>query len=186
MSRAALGFRAPCSRRRWWVIIANVIVVHASAMSARSEHLRACLGCKFVQRAKEFAQRGCPNCEAILEVRCFLALFCVGIGSTFADRSFTPLANGLQMMQDQERVFQCTTSNYDGLIALIRPEQSWVAKWQRIGASSPGQEQGCKGDACTNPFFLMFLRSEKRVPGLYAVKTEGGLPQDLQERLRGG
>lgn len=63
------------------------------------------------------------------------------------------------MMQDTDQVIRCTTSNYDGLIALIRPEESWVAKWQRI---------------------------EKRVPGLYAVKTEGNLPQDLQERMRGG
>ena len=37
------------------------------------------------------------------------------------------------MMQDPDQVMKCTTSNYDGLIALIKPEESWVAKWQRIG-----------------------------------------------------
>lgn len=36
--------------------------------SSRAEHLRACLGCTFVQRAREFQQRGCPNCEGILQV----------------------------------------------------------------------------------------------------------------------
>ena len=41
----------------------------------------------------------------------------------------------LQMTQDQSKVIECTTSRFDGLIAMIHPESSWVAKWNRIGAS---------------------------------------------------
>ena len=28
---------------------------------------------------------------------------------------------------------QCTTSYFEGTIALVDPQGSWVAKWQRIG-----------------------------------------------------
>lgn len=38
-----------------------------------------------------------------------------------------------QMQQDGRRVAQCTTAVFDGMIAMTRPEDSWVAKWQRIG-----------------------------------------------------
>lgn len=89
------------------------------------------------------------------------------------------------MMQDTEQVIRCTTSNYDGLIALIKPEESWVAKWQRIGTfSSP--VLFATSLLLTYFSFPSSCRAEKRVPGLYAVKTEGNLPQDLQERMRGG
>ncbi|PWN92489.1 transcription initiation protein spt4 [Acaromyces ingoldii] len=101
-------------------------------MSSRSdrENLRACLSCAFVQRAREFFQRGCPNCEVIL-----------------------------QMSNDMERVIECTTSQFDGLIGLVQPKASWVAKWQRI---------------------------ENRMPGLYCVKSSGNLPGYLRERMEAG
>lgn len=37
------------------------------------------------------------------------------------------------MQGSQENIGAFTTSNYDGLICMLQPEQSWVAKWQRIG-----------------------------------------------------
>ncbi|KDN52622.1 putative SPT4-transcription elongation protein [Tilletiaria anomala UBC 951] len=86
--------------------------------------LRACLRCQFVQRGADFNARGCPNCEAVL-----------------------------QMQGSQDTVLDCTTSNFDGLVSMIHPDQSWVAKWQHI---------------------------EKRVPGLYAVKTTGRLPEQYE------
>lgn len=60
------------------------------------------------------------------------------------------------MQQDGRRVAQCTTAVFDGLIAMAKPEESWVAKWQRI---------------------------EKRSPGLYAVKVTGRLMIEDRERL---
>lgn len=56
------------------------------------------------------------------------------------------------MQGSQDRVAECTTSNFDGMISMLRPEESWVAKWQRI---------------------------EKRLPGLYAVKVVGRLPEGI-------
>lgn len=78
------------------------------------------------------------------------------------------------MTQDQQRVIECTTSKFDGLISLIRPEESWVAKWQRIGMWFIRQSI----DA--HVFSL-----EKRTPGLYAVKTSGRLPDYLHEKMYG-
>ncbi|KAH8930019.1 transcription initiation Spt4 [Atractiella rhizophila] len=78
--------------------------------------------------AAEFKKQGCPNCDDILK-----------------------------MKAEQERVLECTTGTYDGAIALINPEDSWVAKWQRIN---------------------------KFVPGLYAVRLTGSLPDDIQDELR--
>ncbi len=36
------------------------------------------------------------------------------------------------------RVHQCTTAYFAGLIALVSPDESWVAKWQRIDQFKPG------------------------------------------------
>ena len=61
--------------------------------------------------------------------------------------------NANEMQGSQERGADFTTSNYDGLICMLHPEQSWVAKWQRI---------------------------EKRMVGLYAVKVVGHLPEGYE------
>jgi len=49
-----------------------------------------------------------------------------------------------------------TTSNWEGSIALINPAQSWVSKWQGL----------------TN-----------YVPGLYAVRVNGTLPEEVRDEL---
>jgi transcription elongation factor SPT4 len=38
------------------------------------------------------------------------------------------------MRGSHERVAECTSTIYDGMIAMLDPEESWVARWQRIGA----------------------------------------------------
>ena len=68
-------------------------------------------------------REGCPNCEAIL---------------------------GLQ--NNSDAIQECTSQVYEGLISMGDPEQSWVAKWQRL---------------------------EKYVPGVYAVKVVGTLPSEV-------
>jgi len=44
-----------------------------------------------------------------------------------------------QMRGQPERVAECTSINFDGMIAMMDPDGSWVAKWQRISkqASRP-------------------------------------------------
>lgn len=78
--------------------------------------------CSVVRTQAQFNREGCPNCEEFLELR-----------------------NNLDGIQD------CTSSVFEGLITLTDPENSWVAKWQRL--------QGY-------------------VPGTYAVKVVGILPDD--------
>jgi len=37
------------------------------------------------------------------------------------------------MKNNKDNVYDHTSNNFDGIIALMSPEDSWVAKWQRIG-----------------------------------------------------
>jgi transcription elongation factor SPT4 len=83
----------------------------------RKADLRACLICSVIRPLSEFVDEGCPNCEDILEVR-----------------HPTLLLNysNDQMRGQPERVAECTSINFDGMIAMMDPDGSWVAKWQRI------------------------------------------------------
>ncbi|KAI5479809.1 transcription elongation factor SPT4 [Pseudohyphozyma bogoriensis] len=81
----------------------------------------------FLATPSEFKKEGCPNCEEYLEMK----------GS-------------------QDRVFDCTTAQFDGTIALMTPSKSWVAKWQR---------------------------NDKHLPGVYAVRVTGQLPSEIVEDL---
>merc|ERR1719378_31491 len=51
----------------------------------------------------------------------------------------------------------CTSSNFDGIISMMNPEDSWVAKWQRI---------------------------DKLKPGCYAVSVSGRLPNHVIKDLK--
>lgn len=39
----------------------------------------------------------------------------------------------LRMKNSKDNVYDCTSNNFDGLIAVMSPDDSWVCKWQRIG-----------------------------------------------------
>jgi len=62
----------------------------------------------------------------------------------------------MQMKQSQDRVQSCTTTHFDGVIAVIDPEQSWVARWQR---------------------------TSKYVRGMYAARVRGRVPEDVEQEL---
>jgi len=55
-----------------------------------------------------------------------------------------------------DRVTACTTTSFDGMIAMINPEASWVARWQRI---------------------------DKYVRGVYAIRVTGRVPEDVLDEL---
>ncbi|CAF2523998.1 unnamed protein product [Rotaria sp. Silwood2] len=90
-------------------------------------NLRACLICSLIKSAGMFEDDGCDNCEEYLS-----------------------------MKGNHDRVYECTSSNFEGMIALMHPEESWVAKWQRIS---------------------------HHVKGMYAVSVTGTLPRRIQREL---
>lgn len=72
-------------------------------------NLRACLLCSLVKTFDEFEQKGCDNCEYLLGLK-----------------------------HNRDMIYDCTSNNFDGLAAVVTPEESWVAKWLRINTLKPG------------------------------------------------
>ncbi|ODQ64887.1 transcription initiation Spt4 [Nadsonia fulvescens var. elongata DSM 6958] len=62
----------------------------------------------------------------------------------------------LDFTADDGLVQECTSPSFEGEVALCDAGQSWVAKWLRI---------------------------DKFQPGIYAVKVNGRLPEDVVEDL---
>ncbi|MCJ1247277.1 Transcription elongation factor SPT4 [Trapelia coarctata] len=62
----------------------------------------------------------------------------------------------LDLANHPDAVQECTSQVYEGLITLAEPGSSWVAKWQRL---------------------------DQYVPGVYAVKVVGMLPEEILQQL---
>ncbi|XP_055607255.1 transcription elongation factor SPT4 [Uranotaenia lowii] len=71
--------------------------------------LRACLVCSLVKTFDQFEIEGCENCEDFLRLK-----------------------------GNKDQVYDCTSNNFDGLIAVMQPDDSWVCKWQRINRFNKG------------------------------------------------
>jgi transcription elongation factor SPT4 len=85
-------------------------------MSSTTKKLRACMLCSLVQTPSEFRKDGCPNCAPL------------GVSDTEEQDSKRARSACFptQMKGDKDRVLECTTSAFDGLIAMVKPEDSWV------------------------------------------------------------
>ena len=70
--------------------------------------LRACKVCTLVKTFTQFVNRGCDNCEWM----------------ELADR--------------EDRVAECTSAFFEGMISVVSPGESWVARWQRLDNLKPG------------------------------------------------
>lgn len=90
--------------------------------------MRACLSCSLIKTVDQFEADGCENCDSFL-----------------------------QMKKDREAVYDCTSANFDGMVAAMDPQDSWVCKWQR-----------------TNQF----------VKGIYAISVSGELPKDVIREMK--
>jgi transcription elongation factor SPT4 len=78
------------------------------------------------------------------------------------------------MKGSQDRITSCTTTQFDGVISVIDPDSSWVARWQRTGSF--------------DFFFVLMLSanlqiSAKYVRGIYAVRVTGRIPEDVELEL---
>ncbi|XP_015124570.1 transcription elongation factor SPT4 [Diachasma alloeum] len=71
--------------------------------------LRACMVCSLIKTFDQFEMDGCENCDEFLRLK-----------------------------NNKDNVFDCTSSNFDGMIAAMSPEDSWVCKWQRINRFTKG------------------------------------------------
>ena len=45
------------------------------------------------------------------------------------------LTVGSQMKGSPDRIQACTTTHFDGTVAVVNPEKSWVGRWQRTSSS---------------------------------------------------
>lgn len=63
----------------------------------------------------------------------------------------------LQLRNSPDAIAECTSSLFEGVITMADPRASWVAKW---------------------------LRLSEYVPGIYAAKVQGALPEDIVDALR--
>ncbi|RPA79084.1 transcription initiation Spt4 [Ascobolus immersus RN42] len=90
-------------------------------------NLVACMVCSFVQTTSYFVKNGCPNCDEVIGLK-----------------------------GEPDKVDDCTSPVFEGIITLHEPGESWVAKWQRL---------------------------DGYVPGIYAVKVSGNLPQEILMQL---
>ncbi|KAI0194128.1 Spt4/RpoE2 zinc finger-domain-containing protein [Xylaria flabelliformis] len=62
----------------------------------------------------------------------------------------------LELRGNSDGLESCTSTVFEGLITVANPKRSWVAKWQRI---------------------------ENFVPGVYATKVSGSIPEDIRNGL---
>jgi transcription elongation factor SPT4 len=101
--------------------------IGSASIPLEMKKLRACLRCSLIKTVDQFYDEGCENCPF------------------------------LRLDGQLPRVMEATTAYYEGMIALVSPEGSWVARWQRI---------------------------EKSFPGLYAISVVGELSDDLKDICR--
>jgi transcription elongation factor SPT4 len=76
------------------------------------------------------------------------------------------------MRNDGERVELCTSNDFEGMIALVDPKDSWVGRWQRI----------CKPTAFVSS--LSHPSQANYTKGIYAARVSGTLPEEIQEELQ--
>lgn len=63
----------------------------------------------------------------------------------------------MQLRHHRDMVLNCTTANFSGMISMCQPDDSWVARWQRI---------------------------TRRVRGMYAIQVSGKLPPAVADEIR--
>lgn len=65
------------------------------------------------------------------ETRKLRACMICGLVKTFEQFNRNECENCKVYLSAADFVESCTTTNFEGLISLMKPESSWVAKWQR-------------------------------------------------------
>jgi len=95
---------------------------------AGMNNLRACIPCLLVKTYKQFMEEGCENCMPAFD-----------------------------MKDDPEKISDCTTAQFEGLMAMTVPDRSWVARWQFV---------------------------QNFIPGVYALKVKGEVSESTTRELQ--
>lgn len=70
--------------------------------------LRACLKCRLIKTESQWLKEGCDNCP------------------------------NLEIQGDVDRMVDCTTPGFEGVIALMAPMKSWMGRWNKLDAGIEG------------------------------------------------
>lgn len=76
------------------------------------------------------------------------------------------------MKNNKDNVYDCTSNNFDGMIAVMSPEDSWVCKWQRIS-------KYLKLLLLFTVISFQKLFSGRFTRGIYAISVSGRLPKGI-------
>eukprot|EP01114_Cavostelium_apophysatum_P012961 TRINITY_DN3036_c0_g1_i1.p1 TRINITY_DN3036_c0_g1~~TRINITY_DN3036_c0_g1_i1.p1 ORF type:complete len:129 (-),score=21.31 TRINITY_DN3036_c0_g1_i1:42-428(-) len=103
---------------------------HVSQVPDNMKNLRACFFCSQVKTSEQFDMYGCSNCE-----------------------------DWLGLKQNKPKIEECTSASFEGMFALIDPDASWVARWQRVNG-------------------------KQYAKGMYAISVNGNPPSSVINELR--
>ncbi|KAJ8313113.1 hypothetical protein KUTeg_010486 [Tegillarca granosa] len=90
----------------------------------------------------------------------------------------------LHLKNNRDGVYDCTSSNFDGVVALMSPDDSWVAKWQRICKFILFASLGKNTDCTIALFICLSVICARFVKGCYAISVTGRLPPGIQRDLK--
>lgn len=76
------------------------------------------------------------------------------------------------MKNNKDNVYDCTSNNFDGIIAVMSPEDSWVCKWQRISKI-------LNYEPVYKLLILTIYLSGRFTRGIYAISVSGRLPKGI-------
>jgi transcription elongation factor SPT4 len=89
--------------------------------------LSACIPCMLVKTFAQFKNHGCENCSDVID-----------------------------LMDSDAVIMDVTTAGFEGMAALTRPADSWVARWQF---------------------------AQKMLPGVYALKVDRDVSEEVATQL---
>ena len=105
-----------------------------SMIPTQMKGLRACLRCGLIKEYKQFRERGCENCESVLQMTDDAKVYQVRLHMYGIAQWKVELFNDL-LLRVSKQISQYTTIYFEGMIAITEPGSSWVAKWNGIGMS---------------------------------------------------
>ena len=88
----------------------SIFRMSLSSIPKNDRNLRACLICSMVKSLDLFDRDGCDNCERFLKIK--------------GNRSVFQLLRKIHV-KFRDSVLECTSANFDGLIGMMHPPQSW-------------------------------------------------------------